>query len=500
MKKRALKLSTLLQALKKAKLLSEENDVLANKDVLMHHLAFDSRKVQTGGCFVAIRGHKTDGHLFFDQAVQNGARVIIIERLPETDVSVSGLSLVLVNDGAKALSIAAQAFYGWPASKLKMIGVTGTNGKTTISHLVSGLLNSQIEGGENKSVLVGTIEIRVGQKKVEAKMTTPDPLELNRIFAEAVEAGCKYGVMEVSSHALDQSRVFGINFDVAVFTNLSRDHLDYHKDFQGYLKAKQILFHSLKESAVAIGNADDPSWETIIDGCVAKKVTVGITKGDLRISEPEFIDGQMTFSIEGRELSTTLSGTFNAYNLAQTYCVGEALGFEKEKIVNYLREAEAVPGRFEKLVGKDGLEVIIDYAHTPDALENVLTTALEISQHRKGKLVAVFGCGGDRDKGKRPLMGEISQRLADKVYITSDNPRSEDPSRIIEDILEGLDHDDTITIIEDRKQAIEAAISSAGENDVILVAGKGHENYQVLKDQTIDFDDKQISQDSLLLR
>ena len=496
MEERALKLSVLIEALKTAKLLCEEKDVVVNKDFLMHHLAFDSRKVQTGGCFVAIRGYKTDGHLFFDQAVQNGARVIIIERMPETDLSVSGLSLVYVKDSAKALSIAAQVYYDWPASKLEMIGVTGTNGKTTVSHLISGLLKSL----DQKNVLIGTIENKVGDQIIEANMTTPNSIELNRILAAAVEAGCKYGIMEVSSHALEQNRVFGLDFRLAIFTNLSRDHLDYHKNFEDYLLAKQVLFNSLDESAIAIGNADDSSCERMFENCNAKQIALGRDHGEPRISNPEIIDGKMSFAIEGRTLNTELVGAFNSYNLAQCYCTGIALGFDKDTIFRYLSNAKPVPGRFEKMEGRDGLKVIIDYAHTPDALENVLTTAREITRFTEGKLIVVFGCGGDRDKGKRPLMGEVSSRLADQVYLTSDNPRSEDPTQIITDVLKGIDQMDTTEIIEDRRLAIQSAITAAKKNDLVLIAGKGHENYQVLEDRTIDFDDKQISQDALLLR
>ncbi len=491
MDSRSLSLEVLLATLNETGLLIERvgDDGI---DVSMHHLAFDSREVQTGGCFVAIRGHKTDGHLFFDQAVLNGARVIIMESMPETELSVSGITLLRVNNSARAMSIAAQAYYNWPARKLKMIGVTGTNGKTTVTTLLSQLLSAN----DLQNALIGTIATTINEKRERSSMTTPDSMKVNRVLAEAVSSKCTHAILEVSSHALEQDRLWGIDFDIAVFTNLSRDHLDYHQTFEKYLASKRILFESLGPDAIAIVNTHDPNSEKITRECKAE-----IWESDNELSNIDL----------GK---SKLSGRFNAYNLASVFLVGRAIGIDDEATIDFLHRVEPVPGRFEQITGKDGLRIVIDYAHTPDALENALSTGREVIE--RGNLIVVFGCGGDRDKGKRPLMGEVANRLADKIYLTSDNPRSEDPSEIIEEVLQGIRSETSIDsaddgvefkkegtrihVISDRKMAIQIAIRDAESEDLILVAGKGHETYQILKNETIDFDDKTISQDALALR
>lgn len=453
-------------------------------DTPIERLANDSRAVGPNTLFVAIRGEKVDGHLFIDKAVKNGAIAVVCETVPE-GVDLSGTALAQVTDSRAALAELAAAFYGNPSRTLRMVGTTGTNGKTTITVLVQHVLTSLL----GKTGLIGTIATLVDGVQAEASMTTPDALDLNRLLRQMVDAGCKACAMEVSSHALHQQRVRGIAYDVAIFSNLTQDHLDYHKTLANYRAAKKILFDGLSADATALYNLDDPSGREMVQDTRAKKISYGLSPdADIRVRVLENALDGLRLRIDGIERKFRLVGLFNAYNLTAAYGAARALGFGSEQVLDILAEASPVPGRFEQMSFDGGTTVIVDYAHTPDALENVLQTIRD-TKPAHAALWCLFGCGGDRDATKRPIMGRVAERYADHVIVTSDNPRTELPEAIMDDIRPGLERPSDATWIVDRRQAITWAAEHLRPGDVLLVAGKGHETYQIIGTEKRHFDD-----------
>ncbi|MBP5306607.1 MAG: UDP-N-acetylmuramoyl-L-alanyl-D-glutamate--2,6-diaminopimelate ligase [Paludibacteraceae bacterium] len=476
-----MKLTTLLQGIETARIEGE-------KDIETGKIAFDSRKVEAGTLFVAVKGTASDGHDYIDKAIASGASVIV----HEADIAdkKAGVTYVKVGDSAEALALIAANYYGNPSRKLTLVGVTGTNGKTTTATLLYQLLRRF----GHKAGLLSTVVNYVDDEAVAATHTTPDPIALNELLARMVEAHCEYAFMEVSSHSVVQKRIGGLDFDGGIFTNITRDHIDYHKTFENYLKAKKAFFDSLKKDAFAVTNTDDRNGMQMLANCRAQKKTYSTrSEADFkgRILEEDF-DGMM-LNINNKEVHVPFIGRFNAYNLLAVFGTAVSLGLDPEETLRHISALRAVSGRFETIRAPKGYTAIVDYAHTPDALQNVLATINEIRQSRRdaGKLIAVVGCGGDRDKGKRPMMAREAVAGAEQVIITSDNPRHEDPQAIIDDMLAGLDEEGMkkTLVIADRRQAIRTACTLAQEKDVILVAGKGHEDYQIIGDVKHHFDD-----------
>lgn len=479
-------MQTLLRRLEAAGLLKGTQGSIDAMSI--DHLAGDSRKVGPNGLFVAVRGERADGHLFIDKAVKNGAIAIVCEAVPaEALASFPGTAFVHVTNTRKALAELAAASYGDPARALTMLGITGTNGKTTTVFLLHHLLKTL----GARPGLIGTVEIRIGDRAVASSMTTPDALELNRLLREMVDAGCTACAMEVSSHALDQDRVHALDYDVALFSNLTQDHLDYHPSFQHYLEAKKKLFDGLKPEATALYNLDDPAGPQMVADTRARRVSYGCdARADVRLDVLENrVDG-LRLRLDGRERAFRLVGRFNAYNLAAAYGAACALGYDPEVVLDALADAPPVPGRFELLRFEHGPTVIVDYAHTPDALENVLKTVND-TKPASAATWCVFGCGGDRDASKRGPMGAIAEQYADYVIVTSDNPRTEDPQAILDDIRRGMARPDEARWIVDRRAAIREAAAHARPGDVVLIAGKGHETYQIIGTETTHFDDRE---------
>ena len=485
-----MQLQPLLDRLRQTDLLTEVQlpAGAAADTITIDHLADDSREVGPEGCFVAVRGTSTDGHSFIDKAVQNGAIAIVCEAVPgKAKARFPGTAFVRVSDSRRALSELAAAYYGDPARELRMIGVTGTNGKTTTATLVHHLLT--IVG--DTPGLIGTIEIRMGDRAVDTSLTTPGPLDVHRQLRDMVDAGCTSCAMEVSSHALDQDRVASIDYDVAIFTNLTADHLDYHGTLVAYRNAKKKLFDGLAADATACYNADDPAGPQVVADTAAPRLSYGTGAGaDIRVEVLESrLDG-LRLRLDGRTGSFRLVGRFNAYNLAAAYAAGCALGYDPADVVQALEVAPPVAGRFEQIVFDDGTTVIVDYAHTPDALENVLQSIRSLKPD-SAALWCVFGCGGDRDPSKRRMMGSIAERYADRVIVTSDNPRTEEPEAVMNDIRRGMNRPTDAQWLVDRDDAIHAAAEQARPGDVVLIAGKGHETYQVIGTEKRPFDDRE---------
>ncbi|GBF34460.1 UDP-N-acetylmuramoylalanyl-D-glutamate--2,6-diaminopimelate ligase [Desulfocucumis palustris] len=457
-------------------------------------IAYDSRKVQPGYVFVAVEGFKTDGHIFLERAVKAGAVALVLEK----DVPVpEGVTVVRVKQSRPALALLAASLYRHPSGKLEMIGVTGTNGKTTTTSLIDAIYR----GAGIKTGLIGTIANRVGDRTVAVSHTTPESADLQALLGEMAGEGVGAVVMEVSSHALALKRVAGVEYDVAVFTNLTRDHLDFHRDMDDYLAVKAALFSGLGSGSkgqrkFAVINADDPRAGEIIAVTGVPVVTYGIrSKADITAGDIEIASGGVSFTARGKEteirLNLKLTGMFNVYNALAAYSLGVVRGFSPERIKASLEGVDGVAGRFEAVRKGQDFTVIVDYAHTPDGLENILQTAREIT---RGRLITVFGCGGDRDRQKRPMMGEIAVRLSDLAIVTSDNPRTEDPLRIIEDIKEGIHQmpgGASYDVEPDRRAAIKKAIFGAKSGDVVVIAGKGHEDYQIIGDTRHHFDDRE---------
>jgi UDP-N-acetylmuramoyl-L-alanyl-D-glutamate--2,6-diaminopimelate ligase len=457
-------------------------------------IVYDSRKVQKNSVFVAIKGYKTDGHKFLQDAINKGAVAVVVEdddSIPDELITHSKIAKLLVNNSRIALAELSKGFYKDPSSKLKLVGITGTNGKTTSTFILKNILQS----AGYKTGLVGTIANYVGDVKVDSKLTTPESNDLNKFFYDMIEAGCSHAIMEVSSHSLVLNRVYGLDFSAAIFSNITSDHLDFHQTFDEYLNAKKILFDGLGSNSFAIINSDDSNSNKMIKDCKAKIVTYGIAdNSDYQIKNINYDLNGTDFTITNQnvdyKIHTTLIGTFNAYNAASAFATAHSLGIDANKIVESIKSSPQVPGRFEVL-GNRNKKVIVDYSHTADSLEKALQAVREIVKD-KNQVVAVFGCGGDRDKTKRPIMGKIASDLSDKVFVTSDNPRTENPYDIIKDILKGISKNN-YEIEENREEAIRNAIQRSDDNAVILIAGKGHENYQEINGIRNHFSDQEIA-------
>tara|TARA_R110002049_G_scaffold85670_8_gene217863 strand:- start:3231 stop:4646 length:1416 start_codon:yes stop_codon:yes gene_type:complete len=461
---------------------------VGNTAVAIRNLVFDSREVGLDDVFVAARGTVSDGHQFIKMACDQGAIAVVCEDLPEN--LINGITYVKVADSQRALAIMAANYYENPSENLKLIGVTGTNGKTTISTLLYNLF--KLAGYEVG--LLSTVKVLVGDKMHKATHTTPDSITINKYLSEMVEAGVEFCFMEVSSHGIHQKRTEGLHFTGGIFTNLSHDHLDYHKDFKEYRDVKKSFFDALPKSAFALVNVDDKNGAVMLQNTAAKKYTYALKSyADYKAQILENQFAGLLLKINGNELWVKLIGDFNAYNMLAIYATAELMGLEQIEILQLMSTLESVDGRFQYLVSEKNITAIVDYAHTPDALKNVLETINAIRTGNE-ELITVVGCGGDRDRTKRPKMGNIASLLSTKVIFTSDNPRSEDPELIIEEIEKGVspEHFKKTLAITDRKQAIKTACSMAGESDIILVAGKGHETYQEIKGERIDFDDFKI--------
>ena len=451
----------------------------------------DSRKVIPGALFVAVKGYASDGHDYILSAIEKGATGIICEHIPEG--CHSDVQFEVVENSRKAMALAADEFFDHPSRKLKLVGITGTNGKTTTVTLLYNLFR----GLGYKCGLLSTIANYVGDERLETENTTVDPITLNSLLARMVEQGCQYCFMEVSSIGVEQDRVTGLQFAMGIFSNLTHDHLDYHKTFAEYLRCKKLFFDNLPKDAIALINTDDKNGEVMVQNTKAQVVTYSVRgMGDhtARVIEQSF-EG-MQLKIDGVETWCRLIGAHNAYNLLAIYSAAVCLGADRTETLVVLSKLESAPGRLENHRGPRDLAVVIDYAHTPDALENVLTTLRAIAQERQ--LICLFGCGGDRDKTKRPEMAQIAEKLADRLVITSDNPRTEDPEAIIADIKAGLSPESMAKslFITNRREAIRTAILTAPEGATILLAGKGHEDYQIIGHEKTHFDEKEIVEET----
>lgn len=449
---------------------------------------FDSRKINPGDMFIAQTGTIVDGHKFIDQVIQQGAVAVVCEKLP-LDVK-TNISYIIVKDSSLALAKIASNYYNNPSAKIKLVGVTGTNGKTTIASLLHRLFTKL----GYKTGLLSTVQNCIGTHKSKSTHTTPDALSLNKLLNEMIKQSCEYCFMEVSSHALAQNRTSYLDFDGAIFTNLTHDHLDYHHTFKNYLNTKKKFFDDLSENAFAIVNVDDKNGKVMLQNCKATHLTYSskaMANYKCRVVEEHF--NGMLLDIDYRELWTHLIGDFNAQNLLAVYATACLLDQDKDEVLIAISELKSVDGRFETIISPEGIMAIIDYAHTPDALKNVLTTIDQLRTHNE-EVITIVGCGGDRDKSKRPLMAKIAAQLSDKLILTSDNPRSEDPQQIIEDMRIGIDVDKKrkLLSIVDRKEAIRTACMLAKSGDIILIAGKGHEDYQEINGVKTHFDDKEI--------
>ena len=470
----------------------EINSVLGNTSLSINKIEFDSRLISDGDMYIAITGVNVDGHSFISQAIQNGANCIVCEKTP--DIKTDGIVYVNVKSSRKALAIISSNYFDNPSSKLNLIGVTGTNGKTTIATLLFDLYTEL----EIKSGLISTVKISYDNKNFQANQTTPDSLSINRFLSEMVNSNVRYCFMEVSSHGIDQNRTDGLVFKGGVFTNLTHDHLDYHESFENYRDTKKQFFDSLSNNSFALTNNDDKNGMVMLQNTIADKYTYSLNSVSdfkAKILESSF-DG-MLLKINSTEFWSKLVGKFNAYNILSVYSAASILGLPKNELLKAMSSLDAVAGRFQ-FYKKNKITAIVDYAHTPDALENILNSINEIKTS-ENNLITVVGCGGNRDKSKRPLMGDIASNLSSKVIFTSDNPRFEDPEIIIEEMISGVrstNSNKTISI-SNRKEAIKAACQFARTNDIILVAGKGHESYQEVKGVRSDFDDFEIVKELL---
>jgi UDP-N-acetylmuramoyl-L-alanyl-D-glutamate--2,6-diaminopimelate ligase len=467
-------------------------------------LAYDSRRVKPGDVFVCIRGLRTDGHFYAAEAAGKGAAAVVVERELAQPV---GVPLVQVADTRQALGLMAARHYGFPSHSLRMIGVTGTNGKTTTTYLAKAIL----EAAGHKVGLIGTIHNLAGDEEIPTERTTPESLDLQALLAHMRDVGCSHVVMEVSSHAIELKRVAGVEFDLGIFTNLTQDHLDFHGTFENYRAAKGKFFTALGHTSKpgprwAIINRDDPSAEYFTRVSTVPVLTYGLeAEAQVRAEEVRLRGTGLSYRLQstegGVELFLRLSGQFNVYNSLAAAAAGLAEGCPLGVVKQALERVPGVPGRFEVVDAGQPFAVVVDYAHTPDGLENLLRAADSVTERRK---ILVFGCGGDRDRGKRPLMGEIAGRLADYTVVTSDNPRSEDPSAICSEVVAGVARTaagpEVYRVLVDRREAIEHAVGVAQPGDVVLIAGKGHETYQIFPNRTIHFDDREVAREELARR
>ena len=451
-------------------------------------LQYDSRKVESGDCFFAVRGTQSDGHDYISAAIESGAKAVICEQLPE---QLNGdVSYVVVEDSNAAMADMAAAFYGYPSEELKLVGVTGTNGKTTVATLLYDLFTMM---GHSVG-LISTVVYRVGEREISSTHTTPDAIRLNAMLREMVDAGCDYCFMEVSSHSVVQDRIRGLRFEGGIFTNLTHDHLDYHGTFAEYIKAKRLFFDALPKKSFALTNIDDRNGEVMVQNTVAKVSRYSLrSMADFRCKVLEMLFDGMLLDVCDREVWVQLLGRFNAYNLLAVYGAATLLGKSSDEVLQVMSALRKVNGRFEPLRSENGITAIVDYAHTPDALENVIATINDIRRQGQ-KLIVVCGCGGDRDSTKRPEMGRIASREADIAIFTSDNPRTENPETILDQMEEGKVAGSRTLRISDRAQAINTAVMLAQTGDIILVAGKGHETYQIIGTERRHFDDREALQ------
>ncbi len=468
--------------------------VVGSKELNISRIGFDSRKVEKGSLFVAVKGTETDGHEYIQKAIAAGAKAIICETLPGN--LIEDITYIKVSDSAEALGWAASNFHGRPSEKLKLIGITGTNGKTTTATLLHDLF---LELGY-KAGLISTIENKVNKRSTKSTHTTPDAESINLLIQQMVEAGCDYAFMEVSSHAVSQRRIAGLFFAGGIFTNITHEHLDYHKTFQAYIGAKKMFFDKLPKTAFALVNADDKRGMVMLQNTSAKRHTFALRKpADFKA---KILENELTglhLDLDGEDFYARLIGDFNAYNLLAAYAVANLLGQEKQEVLTALSNLKAAEGRFDYVQNRErGVIGIIDFAHTPDALEKVLNT-IHLLRKGGGKIITVVGCGGDRDRRKRPLMAKVACNYSDQAIFTSDNPRSENPDEIIKEMEAGIPPyaSKKVLSITNRLQAIKTASRLAEKGDVILIAGKGHEKYQEIKGEKFPFDDKKILIDEL---
>jgi len=460
-------------------------EVAANPELEIHGISFDTRTLNAGELFVAVRGVEFDGHKYVGEAAERGAVCLICEEAPETDIQ-----YVITKDSRKALALVSAAWFGYPAEKLIIVGVTGTNGKTTVTSLVKQVIEkcSGLKVG-----LIGTNGHMIGDRELQGERTTPESYEVQELLAMMVDEGCRYAVMEVSSHALSQSRVHGIEFEVGVYTNLSPDHLDFHHSMEEYALTKSMLFQNCRNAAI---NIDDEFAHVMIENANCLRLTYAVKNGnaDLVAKNVKLYSDRVDFSALAvgslNRVELFIPGMFTVYNALAVISVTLLLGFDIERIVAFLQTCKGVKGRAEVVPTAQDYTVLIDYAHTPDALENIITTSRAFSP---GRVVTLFGCGGDRDKTKRPIMGEIAAKYSDFVIVTSDNPRTELPGEIINQILVGMENTETpYRVIENRREAIFWALENAEPGDVLILAGKGHETYQIFGKDKIHFDEREV--------
>ncbi len=448
-------------------------------------LEYDSRRVGENSCFFAVVGGANDGHNYIESAIEQGARAIVCQRLPRNRKE--DVAYVLVEDSNIAMAAMAAAFYDYPSEELRLVGVTGTNGKTTTATLLYDMLMAM----GHKAGLISTVTYRIGEQRIESTHTTPDSIRLNKMMREMVDAGCEYCFMEVSSHAAAQHRIKDLKFVGALFTNLTHDHLDYHGTYKEYIRAKKSFFDMLGKDSWAVVNIDDKNGEVMLQNCAAKHFRLSLrSMADFNAKIIEMLPNGMLLHINGKELWVKFTGRFNAYNLTTVYAAATLLGIDSLEALTTLSNLTPVSGRFETITAKDGTMAIVDYAHTPDALENVLTTIDELRQANQ-KLYVVCGCGGDRDRTKRPEMASVAVKYATMAIFTSDNPRTESPESILNDMVVGVGNTANYLRITDRREAIRTASTLAKAGDIILVAGKGHEDYQIIGTHKHHFDDRE---------
>lgn len=469
-------------------ILTALGDVAVANDINIAGITSDSRKVKPGFVFVAVKGSTVDGHQFINKAFESGAVAVIAEN--NNNVSAAG-QVIIVKNAAEALGKLAHAYYDYPSTQLKLVGITGTNGKTTTATLAYHLLRDL----GFKVGLISTVENKINDEIIPSTHTTPDPVQLNGLLSKMVEACCDYVFMEVSSHAAHQHRIAGLVFAGGVFTNITHDHLDYHKTFDHYIRSKKMFFDGLPKSAFALVNLDDKRGEVMLQNCAATHYTFSVRgPANFKAQIKENLITGLVLNIDGTEFHSNLLGEFNAWNLLTVYAIGILLGFEKNEVLTALSNQKPVEGRFDIVYsGNDMITGVIDYAHTPDAVEKLLSTVRSMLK-KEQQLITVVGCGGDRDKTKRPVMAKVAAGLSDKTILTSDNPRSEQPEEIIKEMEAGVASEliRKCLSITDRKEAIKTAVMLAKPGDVICVAGKGHEKYQEIKGVKYPFDDKQI--------
>ena len=450
-------------------------------------LTYDSRTAGEGYCFFAVAGTVVDGHNYIAKAVESGAKAVICQHIPD-EVAECDCTFVVVEDTNAAMGTIASNFYGNPSHELKVVGVTGTNGKTTIATLLYDLVQSM----GYKAGLISTVVYKVGAKEIVSTHTTPDAIRLNAMMREMVDEGCDYCFMECSSHAIVQHRIGGLRFVGGLFTNITHEHLDYHKTFAEYIRAKKSFFDALPKEAFALVNADDRNGEVMLQNTKASRYTLSLQRmADFRAKVVEMMVEGMELRIDNKEVWVQFLGRFNAYNLLTVYGAAVLLGFEKEEVLAHLSLLRPVSGRFETVLAKDGTTAVVDFAHTPDALENIINTIEELRQSGQ-RLIVVCGCGGDRDKTKRPVMGGMAAKRADIAIFTSDNPRTENPEQILREMEAGVEAGYKYLKIVDRHEAIKTAVMLAEPRDIILLAGKGHEDYQIVGTEKLPFNDKEV--------